>query len=108
MPMAPRRYRAIGSLNYQRRIQLAVYTSLIDDNTGNKQSWTMASFSITMQLRFADQNLMAPKLSDIADKFGFNEEDHNRKLGGHIALAFFLLGAPASFIVGCLVDTSDR
>ena len=65
-------------------------------------------FSITTILLFADQNLMGPNLTAIADDFGFDAETRDRKLGGHISLGFFLLGAPASLSVGCLADTSDR
>ncbi|CAJ1940366.1 unnamed protein product [Cylindrotheca closterium] len=65
-------------------------------------------FSITSMLLFADQNLMSPNLTAIAEDFGFNEEERDRKLGGDISLAFFLLGAPASFVIGYLADTADR
>lgn len=51
---------------------------------------------------------MAPNLSDMADEFGFDDEERDRKLGGDISLAFFLLGAPASMVIGCLTDSSDR
>jgi MFS family permease len=57
---------------------------------------------------FADQNLMAPNLSAIAASFGFNDEERDRKLGGDIALAFFVLGAPASFVIGSLADHYNR
>jgi MFS family permease len=59
-------------------------------------------------LIFADQNLMAPNLSAIAESFGFNDDERDRKLGGDIALAFFLLGAPASFVIGSLADHYNR
>lgn len=65
-------------------------------------------FSITTMLLFADQNLMSPNLTAIAEEFGFDEEERDRKLGGDISLAFFLLGAPASFVIGCLADAADR
>lgn len=39
---------------------------------------------------------------------GFDEKERDRKLGGDISLAFFLLGAPASMVNGCLTDSSDR
>ena len=42
-----------------------------------------------------------------ADEFGFDDEEKDRKLGGDIALAFFLLGAPASFVIGCMADTTS-
>jgi hypothetical protein len=74
----------------------------------NHRSWTIALFSITTVLLFADQNLMAPSLSEMADEFGFDDDERDRKLGGDISLAFFLLGAPASMVIGCLADSSDR
>ena len=43
-----------------------------------------------------------------ADEFGFDDEEKDRKLGGDIALAFFLLGAPASFVIGCMADTTSQ
>jgi hypothetical protein len=69
---------------------------------------TVFLFSITTILLFADQNLLSPNLTSIANEFGFSDEERDRKLGGDIALAFFLVGAPASFLVGCLADQSDR
>jgi MFS family permease len=51
---------------------------------------------------------MSPNLSAIAVDFGFNDEERDRKLGGDIALAFWVLGAPASFLIGCLADQYDR
>lgn len=56
-------------------------------------------------LVFADQNLMAPNLTAIARDFGFDDAQRDRKLGGDIAVAFFLLGAPASFLIGTLGDS---
>jgi MFS family permease len=70
--------------------------------------WALGLFSITTVLLFADQNLMSPNLTTIADEFDMNDEERDRKLGGNISLAFFLLGAPASFVVGLLADTQDR
>lgn len=78
------------------------------DHLMNRRSWTIALFSITTVLLFADQNLMAPSLTEIAEEFGFDDDERDRKLGGDISLAFFLLGAPASMVIGCLADTSDR
>jgi MFS family permease len=51
---------------------------------------------------------MSPNLTAIAKDFGLDDEERDRKLGGDISLAFFLLGAPASFLVGFLADTCDR
>jgi MFS family permease len=56
-------------------------------------------------LLFSDQNLLAPNLSQAADEFGFDDNERDQKLGGDIALAFFVLGAPASFLIGCGADS---
>lgn len=83
----------------------------ITNTTNNKQEWqrryTLTLYSITTILLFADQNLLAPNLSAAAEEFGFDDEERDTKLGGHIALAFFVLGAPASFAVGCLADAES-
>ena len=69
---------------------------------------TLILFSLTTILLYADQNLLGPNLTAVAKEFGFTDEERDRKLGGDIALAFFLLGAPASLVVGCLADTWHR
>lgn len=73
-----------------------------------QRKWAVYLLSSCTVLLFADQNLMSPNLSAIADDFGFNDEERDRKLGGDIALAFWVLGAPASFVIGCLADHYDR
>lgn len=56
----------------------------------------------------ADYNLMAPNLTEIADEFGFTEDDRDKKVGGEVALAFFLCGIPSAVLVGWLTDKIDR
>ena len=70
----------------------------------HKQRRAVVLFSLCTVLLFADQNLMSPNLTAMAHDFGMNAEERDRQLGGDISLAFFLLGAPASFLVGCLAD----
>ncbi|CAB1112629.1 unnamed protein product [Ectocarpus sp. CCAP 1310/34] len=70
--------------------------------------FTLALLTLVVVLLFADQNLLAPNLSAIAEEFGFNEEEKDRHLGGDIAVAFFGFGAPASVLVGWLTDVIDR
>jgi MFS family permease len=70
-----------------------------------QKQWTLLLYSITFVFLFADQNLLSPNLSAAAKDFGFNDLERDKKLGGDIAIAFFLVGAPASFIVGCLADS---
>ena len=65
-------------------------------------------YLITTSLLFADQNLLSPNLSTIAAEFNFDEMERDKKLGGDIAIAFFMVGVPASFIVGCLADVMNR
>lgn len=80
------------------------------NNTSNnnwQRAYTLFLYSITTVLLFADQNLLAPNLSAIAQEFGYDNDERDKKLGGDIALAFFLLGAPASFLVGCGADADS-
>jgi MFS family permease len=65
-------------------------------------------YVITVILLYADQNLMAPNLSQIAQEFGFSDVERDRKLGGDISFAFFILGLPASWILGCCADSCNR
>jgi len=55
-----------------------------------------------------DMNLMAPNLSIIAEEFGMDDDERDVKLGGLIALGFFFVGAPVSFLVGWLADSINR
>lgn len=72
-----------------------------------QRSWTLLLYSLTTVLLFADQNLLAPNLTQAAEEFGFDDNERDKKLGGDIALAFFVLGAPASFFVGCAADSNS-
>jgi len=65
-------------------------------------------YLVTTTLLYADLNLMAPNLSDIADEFGFDDDERDVKLGGTIALAFFLVGSPVALLVGWLADFVPR
>jgi MFS family permease len=47
-------------------------------------------------------------LCRIADEFGFDEDERDIKLGGLVALGFFFVGAPASFLIGWLADSINR
>jgi len=64
--------------------------------------------AVTTTFVFADQNLMAPNLSAIARDFNMTDEERDQKLGGDVAIAFFLLGAPVSLLVGALTDSFNR
>lgn len=71
-------------------------------------TFTIVILAITTMFVFADQNVMAPNLTPIAREFKLNDEEKDRILGGYIAAAFFLIGAPVSIIVGYFADTSNR
>ena len=61
-----------------------------------------------LALVFADQNLLAPNLTAIANDLDLSPEERDYKLGGQIAFAFFLLGAPAAILIGSLADYYSR
>lgn len=65
-------------------------------------------YLLVTSLLFADQNLMSPNLSAIAQEFGFDDNTRDKKLGGDIAIAFFMVGVPAAFVVGCLADVIQK
>jgi MFS family permease len=79
-----------------------------DDASMNQRRLATTLYLLTTSLLFADQNLMSPNLSAIADEFGFDNNTRDKKLGGDIAIAFFMVGVPASFIVGCLADVIHK
>jgi len=68
----------------------------------------LALLGLTIALLFADQNLMAPNLTQIANEFGFSAVERDAKLGGHTSLAFWMLGAIASILIGTLTDRMPR
>jgi hypothetical protein len=43
--------------------------------SARKRNWTVALFSVTTVLLFADQNLMSPNLTAIAQEFEFSDEE---------------------------------
>ena len=63
---------------------------------------------LTTFFLFADQNLLAPNMSAVAKEFGFSAVEKDAKLGGEVALGFFLIGGLASVLVGALADTVNR
>ena len=56
----------------------------------------------------ADQNALAPNLSQIAEEFGFTAKEKDERLGADLALGFFVIGAPAALLVGWLADVVNR
>ncbi|CAM9496286.1 unnamed protein product [Pylaiella littoralis] len=70
--------------------------------------FTLVILTLVVVLLFADQNLLAPNLSAIAEEFHFDEQEKDTHLGGDIAIAFFGFGAPSSLLIGWLTDVVDR
>ncbi|AKT40756.1 MFS transporter [Chondromyces crocatus] len=64
--------------------------------------------AVVTALLFADQNLMAPNLTQIAAEFGFDAVERDTKLGSAIAAAFFLVGGLMSVGAGYLTDRFPR
>ena len=57
---------------------------------------------------FADQNLMGPNLTQIANDFGFSDSEKDIKLGGEISLVFWLIGGVVTLFFGYFTDTISR
>jgi MFS family permease len=55
-----------------------------------------------------DQSILAPNLSDIARDFNMTDIEKDTKLGEELSLMFFIVGAPASLIVGYYADRVNR
>ena len=70
--------------------------------------YPVAIFCLTSALLFADQNLMAPNLTAIANSFGFDDEQRDKYLGGYIGAAFYTFGAPAAILFGYLSHFLSR
>jgi len=72
------------------------------------RQYTTVLLCITVFFLFADQNLLAPNLSAIADDFGFDDHERDEKLGGYIAIGFFIVGGVVALLVGFFADTVNR
>jgi len=68
----------------------------------------LSVYLLTSTLLYADLALMAPNLSAIAEEFGFDDDERDVKLGGVIALCFFLVGTPVALLIGWLADFCNR
>lgn len=70
--------------------------------------YTTTLLCCTVFFLFADQNLLAPNLSEAADEFGMSEDERDEKLGGYIAFGFFVVGGPVALLVGYFTDIVNR
>ena len=60
---------------------LAPYIAMLRE-LDPKKSYTTFVICLTVFFLFADQNLLAPNLSAVADDFHMDEDEKDRKLGG--------------------------
>ena len=75
-------------------------------SASNKRAFVFTCLGLG--LVFADQNLLAPNLTAIANDLNLSPNERDYKLGGQIAFAFFLLGAPAAVLIGSMADYYPR
>jgi len=61
----------------------------------------------TSAFLYADQNLLSPNLSQAAEEFNFSAREKDVKLAGWLQLAFFVVGSPASLIIGWMCDKTE-
>ena len=78
------------------------------DMTTKKDYLSLALLFTLSFFLFADQNLMGPNLSQIADEFGFNDIQRDVKLGGEISLVFWLIGGIFTLFFGYFTDIASR
>jgi len=87
------------------------------DDCGRRLQCKLPSFSTCYPLTLlsiislfltADQNLIAPNLTQIAQEFNMTDSERDQKLGGQISLGFFLVGGIAAIVVGFLTDRVNR
>jgi MFS family permease len=75
---------------------------------GKKELYAVLLLAIINFFLFADQNLMAPNLTQIAHEFGFSDVERDVKLGGNISFVFWVLGAMVTLGIGYLTDRLSR
>ncbi len=75
---------------------------------GRKELYAIILLAAINLFIFADQNLMAPNLTQIANDFGFDAVQRDVKLGGQISLVFWVLGAIVTLGIGYFTDMVSR
>ena len=86
-----------------------IATGPLEADPPDRRRWyAVALLTLTSAFLYADQNLLSPNLSAVAEEFGFDDREKDLYLGGYLQLAFFVVGAPASLLIGWLADKSPR
>lgn len=75
---------------------------------GKTELYAVVLLALINLFLFADQNLMAPNLTQIAREFGFSDVERDIKLGGNISFVFWVLGAVVTLGIGYLTDLFSR
>src|SRR5664280_1051717 len=75
---------------------------------GRKELYSVILLAIISFFLFADQNLMAPNLTQIGNEFGFSPAVRDVKLGGNISFAFWVIGGIITLGIGYLTDLISR
>jgi MFS family permease len=57
---------------------------------------------------FADQQLVAPNMSQISRDFNLTDEERDLYLGGMVPLCFFAVGTPVTIFMGPIIDRVHR
>ncbi len=79
-----------------------------NSSLGRKELFAIIMLGAINLFLCADQNLMAPNLTQIARDFGFNDIERDVKLAGQISLVFYMIGATVTLCVGYFTDLISR
>ncbi|MCF7802030.1 MAG: MFS transporter [Candidatus Marinimicrobia bacterium] len=80
----------------------------IQSNSTGRERFAVALLAIITLFLFADQNLMAPNLTQIANDFGFDAVERDVMLGGNISFVFWVFGGLVTLGIGYLTDRISR
>jgi MFS family permease len=75
---------------------------------GKKELYAVLLLACINLFLFADQNLMAPNLTQIARDFGFGDVERDVRLGGNISFVFWVLGGIVTLGIGYFTDMISR
>jgi len=71
-----------------------------------RRTYSVSLLCASVGLLFADQNILAPNLTEIANEFGFTMKEKNEKLGSDISIGFFVIGRRHTTLTTCLILTN--
>jgi len=106
VPLESAPERASEQLNAE--LEKCAPLSKLERRARRKRYTTVALITLTALFLYADQNLIGPNMSAIAEEFGFDDKQKDVRLGGWLQLAFFVVGAPAALLIGYFADRWNR